>query len=126
MKALIEVEIFGQRFTVTSEDDEDYVKKIATHVDQKMRHIAETTKTAVPLRVAIMAAMSIADEYYKAADREAEIQREADRLSAVLLERLEKSEKMDGAWSRAGTVGAVMTSSSAPQDDTKKESLSSF
>jgi cell division protein ZapA len=103
MKALIEVEIFGQRFTVASEDEEDYVKKIATYVDQKMRYIAETTKTAVPLRVAIMAAMSIADEYYKAADREAEIEREADRLSASLLERLEKSERMDGVNSQADT-----------------------
>jgi cell division protein ZapA len=103
MKTLIEVEIFGQRFTVASEDEEDYVKKIATYVDQKMRYIAETTKTAVPLRVAIMAAMSIADEYYKAADREAEIEREADRLSASLLERLEKSERMDGVNSQADT-----------------------
>ncbi|MEW6298267.1 MAG: cell division protein ZapA [Thermodesulfobacteriota bacterium] len=125
MKALIEVEIFGQRFTVTSEDEEDYVKKIATHVDQKMRHIAETTKTAVPLRVAIMAAMSIADEYYKAAEREAEIQREADRLSAVLLERLEESEKRDGVQNRANSMN-TFTASSSQADGTKKDSLSSF
>src|SRR5919109_4310694 len=96
MKTLIEVEIFGQSFTVTSEDEEGYVRKIASYVDQRMRQIGETAKTNVPLRVAIMAALSIADEYYKASQREVEIQREAERLSALLLDRLEQSEKKDG------------------------------
>ncbi|MBI3798177.1 MAG: cell division protein ZapA, partial [Deltaproteobacteria bacterium] len=66
MKRLIEVEVFGQTFTVNSEDDETYVRQLASYVDQRMRQVGGTAKTAVSLRVAIMAAMSIADEYYKA------------------------------------------------------------
>jgi cell division protein ZapA len=127
MKALIEVEIFGQRFTVTSEDEEEYVKKIASHVDQKMRQIAEATKTAVPLRVAIMAAMSIADAYYKAAERESEIEREAEQVSSTLLDRIEKSKKLDGMKNATGAVTMVTASSSSSQEDqTKKDGLPSF
>jgi cell division protein ZapA len=127
MKALIEVEIFGQRFTVTSEDEEEYVKKIASHVDQKMRQIAEATKTAVPLRVAIMAAMSIADAYYKAAERESEIEREAEHLSSALLDRIERSEELDGMKNATAAVPLVTASSSSSQEDqTKKDGLSSF
>lgn len=93
MKSLVEVEIFGQTFTVNSEEQTQYVKELAEYVDQRMRQITGSTKTVVPLRVAIMAALSIADEWYKASQREQEIQEETERLSAVLLERIEQSEK---------------------------------
>ena len=124
MKTLIEVEIFGQSFTVTSEDEEGYVRKIASYVDQRMRQIGETAKTNVPLRVAIMAALSIADEYYKASQREVEIQREAERLSALLLDRLEQSEKKDGVSTLAGAVSVLTASPTTNlEGETKKEIL---
>jgi cell division protein ZapA len=107
MRRLIEVDIFGQTFTVNSEDDEKYVRQLASYVDQRMRQVGGTAKTAVPLRVAIMAAMSIADEYYKASRREAEIEQEAARLSSVLVERFEQSEKMDGIATSESTVNPV-------------------
>ena len=62
MKRLIEVEVFGQTFTVNSEDDEEYVRQLASYVDQRMRQVGGSSKTAVPLRVAIMAAMITAAE----------------------------------------------------------------
>ena len=107
MRRLIEVDIFGQTFTVNSEDDEKYVRQLASYVDQRMRQVGGTAKTTVSLRVAIMAAMSIADEYYKASRREAEIEQEAARLSSVLVERLEQSEKMDGITTSESAVNPV-------------------
>ena len=109
MKRLIEVEVFGQTFTVNSEDDEEYVRQLASYVDQRMRQVGGSSKTAVPLRVAIMAAMSIADECYKASRRQAEIEEEAARLSSVLVERIEQSEKLDGIAASQSTVNAVTT-----------------
>ncbi|HEV8718185.1 MAG TPA: cell division protein ZapA [Candidatus Binatia bacterium] len=125
MKRLIEVEIFGQTFTVTSEDDEIYVRQLASYVDQQMRQVGGASKTAVPLRVAIMAAMSIADEYYKASSREAEIEQEAVRLSAALLERIEQSEKLDGRATSESTINAVTAVQRipAPEREEKKEIL---
>jgi cell division protein ZapA len=125
MRRLIEVDIFGQTFTVNSEDDEKYVRQLASYVDQRMRQVGGTAKTAVPLRVAIMAAMSIADEYYKASRREAEIEQEATRLSSVLVERLEQSEKMDGIATPESGVNPVTADQCAPtlEKEEKKEIL---
>ncbi len=97
MKRLMEVHIFGQTFTVTSEDDEQYVREIASFVDQRMRQIAESAKVTVPFRVAIMAALSIADELAKSGQpksnqHEAQLIQEAELISGRLLERLEKAE----------------------------------
>jgi cell division protein ZapA len=127
MRRLIEVDIFGQTFTVNSEDDEKYVRQLASYVDQRMRQVGGTAKTAVPLRVAIMAAMSIADEYYKASRREAEIEQEATRLSSVLVERLEQSEKMDGIATPESGVNSVTGDQCAPtlEKEEKKEILPS-
>lgn len=94
-KTPVKVEIFNRTFTVTSEDDEHYVKELASYVDQRMRQIEGSTKTAVSLRVAIMAALSIADEYFQACTREAEIKQEVEHFSTLLCERLEQSEHHD-------------------------------
>ena len=92
METLIEVEIYGQTFTVTSEDEAVYVRSLAAYVDRAMRQAGEHSKTTVPLRVAIMAALGIADEYHKAVRREEEVRQEADRLAATILKRLEQYE----------------------------------
>lgn len=92
MKRAMDVEIYGQTFTVTSEDDEQYVRNIAAVVDQRMRQMAGSTKGTVPLRVAIMAALSFADELETAkSDQQATVvvEEEAERISSRLLARLE-------------------------------------
>ena len=125
-KTLVEVEIFNQTFTVTSEDDEQYVRKVASYVDERIRQIGGATRTVLPLRIAIMAALSVADEYHKACKRETEIQQEVERFSAALLERLEQSEKLDNiatseSPARTFTAGG---STGASEEEAKKESLS--
>jgi len=59
------IEVFGQSFKVTSEKSEQHVKMVAAYVDQKMRERARTSKTLMPLRVAIMTALDIADEVFE-------------------------------------------------------------
>jgi len=126
MKTLIEVEIFGQTFTVTSEDEEKYVRALASYVEQHMRQVGESTKATLPLRVAIMAALGIADEYHKAVRRETEIKQEAEQLSTVLLARLEQSERLDESMASERAVN-IFSSESAPSPvdgEKKKETLS--
>jgi cell division protein ZapA len=125
MKTRIEVEIYNQTFIVTSEDDEQYVRAIASYVDQRMRQLGGSTKTAVSLRVAIMAALSIADEYHKAVQRETETQQEIERLSSLLLERIAQSEQLDGRASAEIPLSSLSAagSTSPPEGNAKKETL---
>lgn len=123
MKQRIEVEIYNQTFIVNSEDDERYVREIASFVDNRMRQMGESTKNAMPMRVAIMAALSIADEYHKTLQREAETQKEIERRSSLILERIAQSEAPDGRMptdnsaSSFSTVGTV----TATEEAAKKE-----
>jgi cell division protein ZapA len=56
------VHVFGQLFHLTSEKSEDFVRTVAAYVDRKMRERATASHTLVPLRVAIMTALGIAEE----------------------------------------------------------------
>lgn len=116
MKQRIEVEIYNQTFIVNSEDDEQYVQEIASYVDHRMRQMGESAKNTMPMRMAIMAALSIADDYHKALQREAKTQKEIDRMSSLILDRIAQSEAPEGrasADSAPNTFPAVGATSSA-------------
>jgi cell division protein ZapA len=60
------VEVFGQRFTLRSGKSAEELQQIAAYADHQLRQVAEQARTPALLRVAIMAALTIADEYYTA------------------------------------------------------------
>ena len=63
--AIVPVEIRGQRYPIRSSLDPRYVTELATYVDEKMRAAAELTPTADAVRLAVLAALNIADEFFR-------------------------------------------------------------
>ncbi len=68
--SLVSVVIMGQTYKVRAEEDVAYIEELARFVDTKMRTIADATGTSESLKVAILAALNIADELFKAEERE--------------------------------------------------------
>jgi cell division protein ZapA len=61
----IRVEIYNQTYSIRSDGDNDYILELAQYVDRKMREISSGTLTVDSLKVAILAALHIADEFYQ-------------------------------------------------------------
>src|SRR5690242_20221148 len=59
----VRVEIFDQAYNLRGSDP-DYIMKLAEYVDSKMRAVAEQTHTVDSARLAVLAALNIADEYH--------------------------------------------------------------
>lgn len=59
----VRVEIFDQVYNLRG-SDADYILKLAEYVDTKMRAVSEQTATVDSVRLAVLAALNIADEYY--------------------------------------------------------------
>ena len=57
------VEIFDQPYNLRGSDAE-YILKLAEYVDGKMRAVSEQTHTVDTARLAVLAALNIADEYH--------------------------------------------------------------
>ena len=61
--ASIRVEIYDQVYNLRGVDAE-YILRLAEFVDTKMRSVAEQTSTIDSLRLAVLAALNIADEFH--------------------------------------------------------------
>jgi cell division protein ZapA len=59
----VRVEIFDQVYNLRG-SDADYILKLAEYVDRKMRAVSEQTATVDSVRLAVLAALNIADEYH--------------------------------------------------------------
>src|SRR5512144_2941362 len=63
---VVNVEINGQRYPIRSTLDPAYVAELAAHVDEKMRLAYRECPAGDTLKIAILAALNIADEYFRA------------------------------------------------------------
>src|SRR3569832_2476160 len=61
----IRVEIYNQTYSIRSDGDNEYIQELAEYVDRKMREISSGTLTVDSLKVAILAALHIADELHR-------------------------------------------------------------
>ena len=90
MSNRVKVEIYGQTYNLGGDLDEVYVQKLARYVDEKMRAVAEATQTVDSVRVAVLAAMAVADELHsqeKPAVPRDEALRERAQQCLTILER---------------------------------------
>ena len=90
----VRVEIYEQQYSLRGTDAE-YIHKLAEYVDAKIRAVAEQTATVDSLRLAVLAALNIADEYHilkkKYDTVAAEYNRRATDLSGMLDEALDSA-----------------------------------
>jgi cell division protein ZapA len=97
-KTLVQVQIFGQSYTIRGEADQDYILGVASYVDRKMQEITEklpaTSVSSSLSKIAVLAGLNIADELMKErAQLEQQLSTRAARLNAVLDEMLQDTTK---------------------------------
>ncbi|MGI8654863.1 MAG: cell division protein ZapA [Pyrinomonadaceae bacterium] len=61
----IRVEIYNQTYNIRSDGDGEYITQLAEFVDTRMREISSGTLTVDSLKVAILAALHVADELHR-------------------------------------------------------------
>jgi cell division protein ZapA len=62
---IVPVVIHGQRYPVRSALNPSYVAELAAYVDEKIRVAADENQTNDSLRVAVLAALNLADEVFR-------------------------------------------------------------
>ena len=81
----VELDIFGQTFTLIAED-EARLQEVAKYVDAQMKELSQSTATIDSFRLAVLAALNIANERFDMADRLASkdnaVQAQFEALSA--------------------------------------------
>jgi len=96
MSRTVKIQIFGQTYSVQGDLDEAYVQKLAAYVDEKMRAISDMTPTVDTQKVAILAALAIADELHslrkERSDREDLLKEQAERCLTLVERALKQAD----------------------------------
>jgi cell division protein ZapA len=79
----IEVTIFNQTYSLRSVSGDEHVRRIASLVDERMKQIASSITTHDVSKIAILAALNIADEMQSLKDRYAEETEQTPARSSV-------------------------------------------
>lgn len=70
----VDIIIDGRNFTVVGSKDEDYIRKLARYVDEKVKDLAKKNDKLSQTMSATLAALNIADEYYMTKERLEELE----------------------------------------------------
>ncbi|MFQ6093219.1 MAG: cell division protein ZapA [bacterium] len=80
----IRVNIFGTEYPIKGDADPAYIEEIAGYVDAKMREVSKLLSLPSMTKVAILAAMNIADELFKErAEREKTVSQLEERAAEI-------------------------------------------
>lgn len=65
MEQKVIVDIFGEKFSLKTDQDPEYLKKLAAVVDKEMRTASRQVNNLSGARVGALAALKLADEYFQ-------------------------------------------------------------
>ncbi len=65
MDQKVVVEIFGEKFSLKTDQNPEYLQKLASVVDKEMRTVSRQVNNLAPVRIGVLAALKLADEYFQ-------------------------------------------------------------
>src|SRR5947209_18059752 len=102
----IRVEIYNQIYNIRSDGDSEYVTQLAEFVDARMREISSGTLTVDSLKVAILAALHIADELHRVKRLHEQADAQLASRSAECAEMLDRLLKVRSTVEQQQSTGA--------------------
>lgn len=92
-KSATTVEIFGREYKIRGVADDRYIQEVARFVDEKMKEVSKGSSLPSQDRLAILAALNIADELFqerkKSSDMLSGIEQKTHKLISILDQNLE-------------------------------------
>ncbi len=82
----VQVEIFGQTYSIKGKEDTASIRELAAFLDARMKEVQQGARTSDPLRVAILTALTLSDELFRLREEHAETSKAAEKAVQRLLE----------------------------------------
>ena len=80
------VRIAGKEYNIAGYDPEEYVQRVAAHVDRKMNELAQATRLP-SAQLAVLTAVNATDDMMKSRDEIRRLRKEVEQLRAALEKR---------------------------------------
>lgn len=73
----VEVYILGQKYTIKGDAPEEYIRRLAFYVDEKLKEVNSSIPNTMPVKALILTALNIADELFR-------LKNEQEKLAKVI------------------------------------------
>ena len=93
---VVTVEIMGQRYPIRSVLDIEYITHLASYVDAKIQSATEHSTGGDSVRVAVLAALNIADEYFRARDGETHLGKNLQKRATEIEQMVDRALELFG------------------------------
>ncbi len=85
----IKVNIFGNIYTLKTDADEEYIKKLARYLNKKREELLGKNGGSSLLKDSIMVSLNIADEYHRLKEEVENIDKELGKKTEGLIKKIE-------------------------------------
>lgn len=96
-KHVVKVRIIGEEYSIRSEAPPERVREVADHVDRIIRQVMSGGTVIEAHRAAILAALQITDELFKAREDADAVEKALEALGAEVLPLLPPAKRASGA-----------------------------
>lgn len=100
VKNKVEVRIAGKDYTLVGAESDEYIQKIALYIDKKMNEIIRSNNRLSTSMAAVLAAINVADDFFKIYEIESrlkiELKRAQEELEELRQERRRLIEEISG------------------------------
>jgi cell division protein ZapA len=85
LKKKYQIRVLGQDISVLSDSGDEHVEAVVSYVNDKVSEIQKNTKAINVLQVAVLAALNVADEYFKLQGEKEDICHQMESRSEQLI-----------------------------------------
>ena len=86
----VEISILGQNYSLLSEADDEYIRELAEYVNEKLEEVKNKAKAQTTTRIAVIAALNIADELFKLSSNHEVLKNNVRETCGHVLDKIEK------------------------------------
>ena len=86
----VRAKIYDREYVLTTADDAERLKDLCLRVDKRMREIAASTGAVDTLKVAVLAALSLADDWQRTREELKNLDESVSRRSAACVSMLDR------------------------------------
>jgi cell division protein ZapA len=76
LKNKVEVRICGKDYTLVGVESDEYIQRVGLYIDKKMNEITRTNNKLSTSMAAVLTAINVADDFFKAHENENSLKRE--------------------------------------------------
>ena len=89
-KRNVKVELYGQRFSIRTDDDEEYIQRLSNHINRKMQEIRNATGRVETSQIALLALLEMSDTLFREQAKVEKLRGEVMNKSDTLLKAIDE------------------------------------